>query len=196
MRTSAPPLLPLLRSQVQGKILALLYLHPDGEYSLTSIASQLGVSIKTVHHEVSRLTEAGFVTDRRVGRARLVRAELDSPVARPLTDLLTVTYGPVPVLSAELSSIEGIDRALIYGSWAARHEGEPGHIPNDVDVLVAGTADLDELDDAAGRASRRLHRPVNIRRVSVDAMVHSDDPFLTHVRSRPTVDLDLGQVAT
>lgn len=195
MRTPPPALLPILRSHVQGEILAFLYLHPDEEYSLTSIAALIGTSPKTVHHEVSRLVPAGLLTDRTIGRTRLVRANTDTPLSRPLTDLLTVTYGPVPVLEDELAGITGIDQAFVYGSWAARHNGKPGPIPNDVDVLVVGTADLDELDDAARRASRTLRRPVNIRRVTADAFQRSDDPFLTEVRSRPTVELHPRQEA-
>ena len=49
MRSSASSLLPLLRSQVQGDLLAVLYLHPDQEYSLTEAAKLIGASVKTVH---------------------------------------------------------------------------------------------------------------------------------------------------
>lgn len=193
VKRSAPALLPILRSQRQGEILALLYLHPEEEYSLTEISRILEVSPPTVHHEVSRLVDTDFLADRYVGRSRLIRANTASPLARPLTDLLTLTYGPVPVLEDELVKVAGIGRALIYGSWAARHNGEHGPIPNDVDVLVAGTADLDDLDDAAERAGRILMRPVSIRRVSTQALAASEDPFLVEVRSRPTVELQLDE---
>ena len=36
---------------------------------------------------------------RKRGNLRLIRAVTDSPLTRPLTDLLAVTYGPLPVLS-------------------------------------------------------------------------------------------------
>ena len=42
MRTPSPPPLPLLRSQAQGELLALLYLHPEREYSLTEAAGRSG----------------------------------------------------------------------------------------------------------------------------------------------------------
>ena len=136
MRSSAPPLLPLLRLNVQGALLALLYLHPDAEYSLSEAASIIGASVKAVHSEASRLVEGGFAADRRIGNVRLLRAVQDSILARPLTDLLAVTYGPMPVLTDLLDAVDGIQHAFIYGSWAARYLGEPGPIPDDVDVLV------------------------------------------------------------
>ncbi|HET9898909.1 MAG TPA: hypothetical protein VFQ44_28630 [Streptosporangiaceae bacterium] len=76
-----------------------------------------------------------------------------------MTDLLAVTYGPLPVLADLLAAQSGVDAAFIYGSWAARYRGEPGPLPADVDVLVAGTADRDDLDDIARAAQDRLFRP-------------------------------------
>lgn len=193
MRNAAPPLLPLLRSRTQGDLLALLFLHPDQEYTLTRAAALVGVPPSTMHHEVNRLVENGLAVDRRVGQARLLRAATDTLLAGPLTDLLAVTYGPLPVLAETLAPVPDVERAFIYGSWAARHAGEPGPVPNDVDALVVGTADLDSLDDIADAAEQRLRRPVTIRRVRPQAWADLDgnDPFLRSVRERPLVELPL-----
>jgi DNA-binding transcriptional ArsR family regulator len=193
MRSAASPLLPLLRSRVQGDLLALLYLRPDREYSLTEAAARIGASVKAVHQEASRLVDAGLLVDRRVGNVRLVRAAVDTPLTRPLTDLLAVTYGPLPVLTDALADVPGVERAFIYGSWAARYQGEPGPVPQDVDVLVIGTADADDLDAVARQVQRRLGRPVSIRRVRPARWQRPDtrDPFLRSVRERPLVELQL-----
>ena len=191
MRSSSPPLLPLLRSRAQGDLLALLYLHPDREYSLTEAAALIGVSVKTVHAEASRLVASGFASDTRHGNLRLVRAVTGTPVSGPLTDLLAVTYGPLPVLTDLLAGTEGVSAAFIYGSWAARYSGEPGPVPHDIDVLVVGTADRDDLDDIAQAAQDRLGRPVSIRRISPAAWAAADpdDAFLSSVRQRPLVQI-------
>lgn len=196
MRTSPPALLPILRSALQGELLALLYLNPQREFSLTEAAGLCRASVKTLHHEVNRLSEAGFIDERRLGNVRLIRAGDPGPVRAPLTDLLAATYGPIPVLERELAGIAGVDRALIHGSWAARHAGVPGPVPHDVDVLVVGTADRDALDDAARRAEAVLHREVNVRRVSGERWRDpTGDPFLTAVASGPMVELALEAAA-
>ncbi len=191
MRTSA--LLPILRSQLQGGLLAQLYLHPDTEYSLTEVARRLGASITAVHHEVERLVGAGLVDERRQGNMRLVRAA-ESRLARPLTELLALTYGPIAVLPDELGDVEGIRQAYLFGSWARRYCGEPGPPPGDVDVLIVGSTDLDDLDEAARRAETILQTPVHIVRVIPQRWVSQahDDAFLTDVRSKPYVPLALG----
>lgn len=191
MRTSAPVLLPLLRSQVQGDLLALLYLHPEEERSITEIALTIGASVKAVQHEVDRLVRTGFLRDRKLGTSRLVRSVPDSVISRPLTDLLAVTYGPLPVLTEHLRGIEGITRAFIYGSWAARYLGEPGALPGDVDILVVGDADAATLDECAEAAEKTLRREVNIRRVRPETWASERDPFIMTLRARPLIELDV-----
>ncbi|MDP3894676.1 ArsR family transcriptional regulator [Nocardioides sp.] len=180
-----------MRSRVQGDLLALTYLNPESEYSVTEVADRVGSSVKTVQHEVARLVESGFLTDRRVGTSRLVRSVRGSLLTRPLTDLLAVTYGPLPVLTEALGGIAGLEHAFIYGSWAARYAGEAGPVPGDVDVLVVGEADLDELDERARAAEEVLMREVSIRRVRGHVWEAESDPFIATVRSRPLVELQL-----
>jgi DNA-binding transcriptional ArsR family regulator len=191
MRSVPPALLPILRSQVAGALLALLYLHPEDEYSLTEAASAIGASLNAVHYEADKLSEGGLITTRKRGNLRLIRAVTDSPIARPLTDLLAVTYGPLPVLTDLVTGVGGITDAYIYGSWAARYHGEPGPTPVDVDVLVVGSADPDDLDEIADKARATLRRPVNIRRIRPETWNASDpsDPFIRSVKSRPLVTI-------
>lgn len=183
-------LLPILRSRTQGDLLAMLFLNPDKEYTLSDAARSIGVSIPGLHHEAVRLIEAGYIKERREGRNRLIRAEVNSRIAPALTDLLALTYGPLPVLERELTGVEGITEAHIFGSWAARYSGNSGPIPNDIDVLVVGTAYLDFLDEVSSRAEKALEREVNIRRISVKEWTQGS-PFITTIKENPHVKLNL-----
>ena len=192
MKQAPPVLLPILRSGFQGELLAWLFLHPEREFSLTEVARRFGVSRATVMREADRFASAGLVGDRRQGNLRFIRARTDNVVAGPLAELLAVTYGPTAVLGEVLASVPGVNEAYVYGSWAARYRGQGGDVPRDVDVLVVGDADDDDLYDAARAAERRLGREVSIRRVSPKAWRESaTDPFLASVRSRPLVRLEL-----
>ncbi|MEV0384126.1 MarR family transcriptional regulator [Nonomuraea sp. NPDC050643] len=191
-----PPsvLLPLLRSPFQGELLAWLFLHPGQEYAQIDLARRFEVSPAAVTREVDRLAAAGLLATRRHGNMRMVRADTDVVVARPLTELLALTYGPVAVLGERLAGITGVEEAFVYGSWAARYSGEPGRVPNDVDVIVVGPADDDDLYEAARAAEGVLGREVSIRRVSRAEWESPDgDPFLETVKARPLVRLEVGE---
>lgn len=197
MESTVSPLLPMLRSRVQGDMLATLFLNPDRSFSLTDLARRAHPSVRAVHSEANRLVGAQWVTEERVGNNRMLRANTQTIIARPLSDLLLVTYGPLPVLSDALSGLAGIDHAYIYGSWAARYQGRSGGIPKDINLLVVGDVDPDDVIGAVEAAGRRLEREVNVRRVRAERWTDAaDDPFLVSVQSQPLVELPVGGVVS
>ena len=99
-RKPAPSLSPILRSQQQGEILALLLGDPDLELSLTDIAARTGTPHPSVYREIQRAGQAGLVTTRKVGNTRLVRANTASPYYAGLAEVLTRAFG-VPAVLAE-----------------------------------------------------------------------------------------------
>ncbi|MHB8187739.1 MAG: nucleotidyltransferase family protein [Dermatophilaceae bacterium] len=113
--------------------------------------------------------------------------KIDTGVYLPLRDLVTVVAGPAHVLAEELCSLAGIDFAVVFGSWAARYRGEHGPIPNDIDVLVVGSPDRDDIYDAAHRAQGRLGREVNPIVASFNRWNSDDDPLMRDVRTKPVV---------
>lgn len=192
MKTASPTLLPLLRSEAQGEIIARIMLSPDQEQSLSEIAHDAGVSVATATREVDKLVAAGLVSERRLGTARLVQADQTNPAFRPLADLLAVTYGPVVVLEHLLRDLQGVNRAYVYGSYAARRAGEAGPTPKDIDVLVLGDPSRADLLEVSLEAGRRVRREVNIRRMPTGGWVDDSDPFVKTVKSRPMIELDVG----
>lgn len=186
MQRPGPPLLPLLRSRVQAELLTVVLLDPECERTLTELAAQVGASVATAQREVTRAEQVGVVTSRRLGNARLVKAA-GSPLTGPLTELLLRSFGPRQVIEEEISGVEGVVGAYLYGSWAARYAGESGRAPHDIDVLVIGRPDRDALDEAAQHAESRLAREVNIVIRSEDWWRSGDDGFHSQVLSRPLV---------
>lgn len=191
-RVPAPTLLPILRSQQQGEILALLLGDPDQELSLTDIARLTGAPHPSVFREVERAEQAGLVTSRKVGNTRLVRADTTSPYYAGLAEVLTRAFGVPALLAEELGGVGGIAAALVFGSWAARHAGQSGVRPvGDIDVLVLGDPDRDALYQAAGRAERRLGRPVQITVRDASWLDSGSGSFHDTVTSRPMLKLAL-----
>jgi len=191
-RRPSPSLLPILRSQQQGEILALVLGDPDLELSLTDIAERTGAPHPSVHREIQRAERAGLVTTRKVGNTRLVRADTASPYYAGLADVLTRAFGVPAVLAGVLRPVQGIGDAYIYGSWAARHEGQAGPRPvGDIDVLILGEPDRDQLYDALGAAEKRLGRPVEAAIRDADWLDAGSGSFHDTVTSRPLLRLSL-----
>ena len=187
MRSAAPALLPVFRSKLQADILAALLLNPEREYSLTDLAQRFDAPLSTVHGEVRRLTEAGLLRRRNVGRSAMVQANPNNRLVEPLAEVLFLSWGPLQVVADEFSSLDGAERVLIFGSWAARYLQRPGPPPGDVDVLVVGGPTRESVYDAADRAERRLGMPVNPVIRAADVWRDAVDPLIQQIQSGPLV---------
>lgn len=138
----------------------------------------------TAQREAARLAAAGLTGERRAGRARLVFADPAGRRARPLTELPALAFGPHLVAGGESGSLEAIAVA-IYGSWAARQEGIPGHAPHDTGVLVIGKAARRGLHEAAERAGQRLGLQVSPVLCSRSRWIAASDALIRQIRPPP-----------
>jgi hypothetical protein len=189
MKPSAPWLAPILRSNMQGELLAALLLQPDREFTLAEFSTLTGAAQSAVHGEVTRLTTAGWALDRRVGRTRLIRAATKHAMYQPMVRILELSYGPLVVLPEILARVGRVREAYIYGSWAARYVGQAGPTPAELDVLLVGSPSRRDMKAAAADASTRLGLEVKITRVGTRAWEQDDGGLAATVRARPHVAL-------
>lgn len=190
MRNRAPALLPILRSRLQGLVLYEV-LTTDSGWTAAVLARALAEPEATVHRETRRLLETGLLTATRVGRAVVLRGNDANPVLEPLRQMLIISYGPRRELRLGLRGIARIDRAYIFGSWAARFVGIPGPAPADIDLLVIGSPDRGAVDAALDGLETRLRREINVTFISADAWAQASDPFVRGVRDYALVPLDV-----
>ena len=173
-------------------MLALLLGDPDLELSLTEIAARTGTPHPSVYREIQRAEQAGLVTTRKVGNTRLVRANTDSPYYAGLADVLTKAFGVPAVLAEILRDVQGITTAYLYGSWAARQAGRAGQRPvGDIDVLVLGEPDRDQLYAALSAAEQQLGRPVQATIRDRAWLEAGSGAFHDTITSRPLLRLPL-----
>jgi DNA-binding transcriptional ArsR family regulator len=186
MKTQPPALLPIFRSQLQAQLLAWLSLHPDDEYSLSDLARRLDAKLPTLHREVERLSQAGLVTDRELGRNRMLRLDPAHPAIEPLTRLMELTFGPRWVVANAFTDLAGVAQVILFGSWAARYLGQPGPPPHDIDVLVVGDGiSREAVYEAADEAQTKLGWPVNPVMRTTDQWRNLDDGLSAQIVSSP-----------
>jgi DNA-binding transcriptional ArsR family regulator len=172
----------------------MLLSDPEVEIGLTELASRLDIPYPSVHREVERAEATGLLITRRIGRTRLVRANVDSPYFDGLSQVLIRAFGPPAVLAQLLADVHGVEAAYLYGSWAARFEGAEGQRPvEDIDLLVLGEPDRDELYAQIDRAAQRLGRQVQVTIREADWLTAGEGSFHDTVVSRPMVPIELGE---
>ncbi|MEZ5259880.1 MAG: nucleotidyltransferase domain-containing protein [Ilumatobacteraceae bacterium] len=100
-----------------------------------------------------------------------------------------MSFGPPVVIVEEFGSVERIEHIYLYGSWAARHARQAGPPLNDIDVLVVGQPDRDDIYDAAQRAQQRLAREVNVTLRTARAWSTADDGRSRQVKASPLLEV-------
>lgn len=189
-RTPVPSLLPILRSQQQGQLLARLLGDPGSEASLTDLSIALGIPASSVHREVERAETAGLLTSRRIGNTRLVRAATSSPYYAGLADVLVKAFGPPRVIAEAITGVDGVESVYIHGSWAARFAGAEANRPiGDIDILVLGSPDRDRLYAAVSPAESRLGRAIGIAVRPAGWLDEGSGSFHATVTERPLMEI-------
>jgi predicted nucleotidyltransferase len=174
---------PLFRSESQARLLAELFNH-GGEIEFGALWREAGVKQPTASREVQQLEDAGVVTTRAIGRTKMVSVNHDLPYLAELRRIVDGTVGVLAIARNIYRDIQDIDEVWLYGSWAARHRGERGPAPRDVDIAVItatpgrGRLDADLLD-----AAETLHQRT---RLPVDQKLYSTDSEFVETVIRPT----------
>ena len=173
-------------------MLGVLFADAGVELTIGELAERSNVAQPTVSREVVRLTEHGLTITRMIGRNKLVRPNWSLPWAPELQSILMQTVGVLGRLGEALSSVEGVDAAFVFGSWAARYEGEPGPYPGDVDVVVVGEAPLRSVRRACRDLELDLRveiNPIVIDRAGWDS--NAPEPFIAQIREQPLVPISI-----
>jgi hypothetical protein len=182
---------PLLKSDAQGLILAQLFMNPSDGYSISDLARFAKVSVPTAMREVDRLLDSRLVTQKVFGRARLIQVNSMHMLYESIKQIVSYSYGPVAVLPSALYSIDGLERAYIYGPYAAHLKHELGPDLHEVDLLLVGYMNRIEASKAAERVEGYLERPVNVNFVGSQEWLKGETDFVKEVQSRPLVQLNL-----
>jgi predicted nucleotidyltransferase len=147
----------LLTSRTRGRLLTIFLTHPGEEYFLRELVRYAGLSLRAVQHELARLERLELVQSRRHGQHKYYRANEHHPLFADLKRIVYKTTGLGDVLREALEPIKGIQVAFIYGSIAKGNERPT----SDVDLLLIGTADADNLHEGIRRAEETLGREVS-----------------------------------
>jgi predicted nucleotidyltransferase len=188
MRTSAPRLLPLFRSESQLETLGLLLLQPSREWTLDQLASVVDAPVSSVHRELQRAVKAGIVVRDDRQRPHRYHAARSSPAFEPLRALLEMTVGLPDRIRRALSKVDGVRNVAIHGSWAA---GD-ARADSDIDLIVISDGDRRETQRAVRHVARQLGREMDLSVMTPDEYAElraASNPFLEKIVRGPRIDV-------
>jgi hypothetical protein len=191
MKVAPAKLSPLLKSDVQGLILAELFMNPDELFSITHLAEFAGTSLPTAMREVDRLLDGQLVVQKTVGRARFIQANKKHLLFDSVSQIVAFSYGPAAILPPLLLGLDGIAHAYLFGVWAARLSRQTEASPKEVDLLLIGNVSRIEASRAAAKAEVLLGRDVNVQFASALEWQREESEFVRTIKHNPLVELTL-----
>jgi len=170
----------LFSSRVRVQLLSLLLLNPGQSFHIRQLARRLNASYSNVRRELQNLTELGLLNRQTVANATHFSANESHFLYHDLRNILLKTEGLGDVIRERLAQTGNIDLALVYGSTAEGKE----RVDSDIDLLIVGSPDMAEVEDALDGVETRIGRPVNYTLYSPaewERKVAERDPFLMRV---------------
>ena len=148
----------VLFGQNRGAVLALLFGNPDKPFYTRQIANMVGASVGAVAPQLTALTQVGVLVSSRSGNQVFYKANRKSPIFEEMKGLVAKTVGVYQQLRTALEPLTSrIAFAFVYGSMAKQQETAE----SDVDLMVVGDVQLDELLQHLAKVEKQIGRPVN-----------------------------------
>jgi predicted nucleotidyltransferase len=177
-----------LRSKARQRLLAYFFTNPTARHHLRDLAERLSIDPANLSKELRRLEQDGLFESEVSGRQKYFHLNRAYPLFQEVRGIVTKTVGAVPLLAQSLKSIDGIEEAYLYGSFARNQQDAA----SDIDVLVIGTPGDRALAEAVRRLERQLGRDINytvLTRKEFEARRARKDSFLEGVWHNKRVSL-------
>ena len=175
-------------SKNQMLVLALFFAHPGEEFYLSQIGEILGKRPGYFQRGINALESEGILQSRKRGNQRVFAVDENYPLLSEVRSIVGKTIGVEGTLRDFAATVQGIDIALIYGSYA-KNALKPN---SDIDLLlVASEEDIEEaVITRLTEIEKKIQREVNYTMYSADefsAMRSAHDPFIEEVLGGPFI---------
>jgi predicted nucleotidyltransferase len=173
-----------LFSDVQGRVLALLFGQPARRFQGAELLRLVGSGTGATHRVLHQLVDAELVTVVPVGNQRHYQANAQSPVFEDLRRLVLKTVAVAEPLQKALAPLASrIAEAFVFGSVAAGVE----RASSDLDLfIVSDDVEYAELFDRLASAERELGRRIEPTLLTTQAFarrLRTTDGFAKRVAS-------------
>ena len=174
-------------SEVTKKILSIYYLNEDNAYYLNELAEKLQIDKRNMSKKLKELEKEGLFISEKQGNQRYFSLNRKFPLYQEYKNIFEKTAGLEHKLKEIMSSIPGIEKAFIFGSYA-KNTMNTG---SDIDILAVGSHSVIQLQKKLSALQKISEREFNA--VSFSAEEFSSrkktDSFVKRILKDPLISL-------
>ena len=147
----------MFKSKARLALFRLYFTNPDKEYYLRELERILSTPVSIIRKELIALEKSGIFKLSKKANLCYYSLNKDYPLFNELKAIVFKTVGIQGALAGFLSSLEGIEVAFIYGSYAKNE----ANINSDVDLFIIGNVDENSLLPGINKLEETLYREIN-----------------------------------
>jgi len=181
-------ILNLKKSKTRKKIFQLFFSDLTKKYYLRELERILNISVGNIRRELLSLEKARLFKREKVGNQVYYSVNKESPIFEELRKIVSKTIGAGGLIKNVLKKIKGIKFAFIFGSYAKGKENSL----SDIDLMVIGKLNEDELISEILKVEKQLSREVNYHIFSLTdwkKKLKENNSFLKNILSQSKIFL-------
>ena len=147
----------ITKSKIRQDLLILFFTNPSQKYYIRELGRLLGYSVGSIHRELLKFQKDGLFNTQKVGNLVYYSLNTRHPLFNELKSIVFKTVGVEGSLKKSLQSIDKIEVAFIYGSFADKKE----KAISDIDLMIIGNPNTSNLNEKIMGLEKLLKREIN-----------------------------------
>ena len=164
----------------RAELLKLFFTNPDRAFYMQEIGRILEKKPGIFQRTLNNLVSEGILESEYKANARYFKVNRNYPLFKELKNIVFKTVGIKGSIGDVLKKAGDIKMAFIYGSYAKAKE----NYLSDIDIIIIGTPNEDELVKRLDRLEEKLQRDINYKLYTLNEFkkdVRESEPFVSEV---------------
>ena len=175
-----------LRSKVTQKVLTFIFLQNE-EFYARELARRLNVPHSNLINKLHEFENLGLLTSQEKGQEKYYKLNTKFPLLKEYKAIVQKTFGFEEKLREALKKTKGIERAMLFGSYAKNKMDKS----SDIDLLVIGRHSTLSLQKNIAKLQKEYDREINVISMSDNEFKRKqkEDSFLKKILKSPKIEL-------
>lgn len=145
------------KSKIRRDLLTLFFTNPSKSYYTRQIERLLGHSVGSISRELKKFKKDDLLLTEKIGNLVYYKLNKKHPLFNELKNIIMKTSGIFQRIKETLSSLNNIEIAFIYGSFAQ----EKQRATSDIDLMIIGNVDSSEIASCLSDLEIKFDREIN-----------------------------------
>jgi predicted nucleotidyltransferase len=176
-----------IRSKAAQAALSYFFLHEGTEMYVNELARRIGQESGNLTRKLKELERDGLLKSDLRGNQKYYSLNPSFPLISEYRQIILKSVGLEHLLQEAVRSVSGVEKALLFGSYAENRMD----MASDIDLLVVGKHNALDLQRAIARVQKTTNREINAVNLTPSEYEkrRKNDLFVKSLHHKPHISL-------